>query len=391
LSADDDRARGPARWVLAGLGPPAVVALSLAVTRPADASWPLALGCALWFGLLQLLAASLRSRGARRAIVAAVALSGAPLWIEVGLRLASFSADPGLLVRFGYPDPELLLELDRDPELFWKLPADRFGVNALGFVGPEPELPKPPGRTRLVCLGDSCTESGYPALVGEALAAAGDERELDTVNLATSGYSSYQGRVLAERWLARLEPDVVAVYFGWNDHWLAWDRTDEQRASRTRSWRRHLEPLRAWQALESLRAPPAEPLDVPRVSAAEYRANLARIGALAEAVGARVLLLTAPSSHEAYGVPRALVDAHFGTDEESIVRLHARYNDVVRELARERGWELLDLAAEAPRHARFAELFTEDGIHPTWRGMSWVASRVAERLREPPQRPAAGR
>ena len=32
-----------------------------------------------------------------------------------------------------------------------------FAVNSLGLRGPEPAVPKPPGVTRLICLGDSST------------------------------------------------------------------------------------------------------------------------------------------------------------------------------------------------------------------------------------------
>jgi hypothetical protein len=120
------------------------------------------------------------------------------------------------------------------------------------------------------------------------------------------------------------------------------------------------------------------PTERVRVPLDAYRANLLAIGGAAERAGARVVLITAPSTHAEAGVPEVLVREGFARDAQSALELHARYNDVVRALARERGWTLLDLAVEAPRHERFGELFTADGIHLTWRGTGWVAERLAQ-------------
>ena len=40
------------------------------------------------------------------------------------------------------------------------------------------------------------------------------------INLGVPGYSSFQGRRLFEKTGCGLDPDLVTVLFGWNDHWL---------------------------------------------------------------------------------------------------------------------------------------------------------------------------
>ncbi len=56
------------------------------------------------------------------------------------------------------------------------------------------------------------------------------------MTLALSGYSSHQGRVLAELYGETLEPDLAVIYFGWNDHWRAYQTIDSQKVvTETRS------------------------------------------------------------------------------------------------------------------------------------------------------------
>jgi lysophospholipase L1-like esterase len=123
------------------------------------------------------------------------------------------------------------------------------------------------------------------------------------------------------------------------------------------------------------------PLETPRVSAEEYRENLAAIGALATRDG-RVLLLTAPSSHARRGFPAELVKAQLATSGEAAVASWRAYNDVVRALARERGWPLLDLAARADAAPDPDAIFLADGIHFTPRGLAWISDEIARAIEE---------
>jgi lysophospholipase L1-like esterase len=304
---------------------------------------------------------------------------------ELGLRVAGFRYVSG--IEFGYPEPEQFWELVPDRELFWKLPHDEL-ANSLGFFGPEPAVPKPRGTFRVVYLGDSCSQQGYPnawpELATRALAQNG-VRPVDEVNLALSGYSSHQGRVLAEHYLAPLEPDVVAVYFGWNDHWLAWGAIDSQKHidPRGEELRRNLRLLQLVQmARTALAGERPQPLDQVRVPLDAYRENLRAICDRATQDGAKVVLITAPSAFDVKGVPEHLLARPFVRDAATLERLHREYNDAVREIAAERGALLFDLDRELGARPNRGVLFLRDGIHMSEAGIVVVAELFAAFVRE---------
>ena len=181
------------------------------------------LGLALAAGL-----AAARSLGGWLVVLAL--LNALVVLPELALRAAGFRCVSG--VQFGYPTPEEFWEFVPDEELFWRLPpGDDPPVNSLGFFGPEPEIPKPAGSARLVVLGDSCTQQGFPQSVPDHLARilSGSGVPVELVNLSMSGYSSHQGRALAERTVPPLAPDLALVWYGWNDHWQAYGATDREK------------------------------------------------------------------------------------------------------------------------------------------------------------------
>lgn len=320
------------------------------------------------------------SRGARFGSAVALATLVALLAIpELGLRSAGYRRVAG--VEFGYPSPTDFLELEPDPELFWTLPRDVEGTNSLGFAGPEPRIPKPAGTWRALFLGDSCLWQGHPrewpALAVEELARRG-ARPLECVNLSLAGYSSLQGTRVAERHGLVLEPDLVVVSYGWNDHWLARGSVDALKSIDARFERLH-RSSRLVQALAALFVESDErALDVPRVSLEEYDANLTRIVRLFRERGIPVLLVTAPSTHD-LRVPEYLLKHRFGASAEEIVRVHERYVRRTRELAQREGASLLDLAAEFGSRPEREAWFLSDGIHFTEEGRALIARRFAQR------------
>ncbi|HEX5067470.1 MAG TPA: GDSL-type esterase/lipase family protein [Myxococcota bacterium] len=358
-------------------GPPVVAAVALAALRPADASWTFA------GALVLLLAAGFAfawrfGRTRPEWVVAACAFS-LVLWPEVGLRALGLRFDEVGAI-FGIWEP---IAARDHPDFFWTLPPERPEVNAQGFPGPDFTIPKPDGVWRMLFFGDSCTQQGFPQHVAERLASDLPQQRFEAVNLGVAGYSSLQGRLVADAWLARLEPDLSVVFFGWNDRWRAFGMSDAERARRrNQPWLRAMLSSRLLQML--VRLPMRElpsPLETPRVSAVEYRENLAAIGALATRDG-RVLLLTAPSSHARRGFPAELVKAQLATSGEAAVASWRAYNDVVRALARERGWPLLDLAARADAAPDPDAIFLADGIHFTPRGLAWISDEIARAIEE---------
>jgi len=93
-------------------------------------------------------------------------------------------------------------------------------LNAMGLRGPVLEQPKPPGRFRVLYLGDSTAwglgvplEETFAARTTALLAADLPERTFDFAIGAFPGYSTYHSRVLLRR-LLPLEPDLVVFYVG---------------------------------------------------------------------------------------------------------------------------------------------------------------------------------
>lgn len=302
---------------------------------------------------------------------------------ELGLRSARFEHRSG--IQFGYPHPEDFWRLELDDELFWKLPRSSPMANSMGFFGPEPARPKPTGVARLVMLGDSCSQQdhpfAWPEIAARELPPDGGRR-WECVNLALSGYSSHQGLRVAQRWLTGLEPDLVAVYYGWNDHWLARGAIDSQKRPALAFERLY----RASALLQALRkalvawgwlAGDARLQDAPRVPLDEYRANIVAILSLARECGARVVLVSAPSTHD-LAVPQYLLTHRFQRDSHAVVEEHRRYNEALRELAARHQAPLLDLDALFAAREDRAKLFLEDGIHFSEAGRVAAARAFAQ-------------
>lgn len=336
---------------------------------------------------------------ARKLLLSAGVLALAVLVPEACLRLAGYERAGG--VRFGYPDPQTMTTFQPDELLFWRLKRggrpDVAG-NSRGFPGPDPAIPKPADVYRAVFLGDSCTFQGFP-FVAEA-----EMRRLsippglraEAVSLAVPGYTSLQGRRAAEAYGKELQPDVVFVYFGWNDHWRAYGEIDSRKVLRLP--RGALAKLAAYvtersrlaQAAGALFAglsSPDEPLAETRVLPEEYRANLTAIAEVFRGGPAPVVLVTAPTSFYRLGVPRRLVADGFAASAEDAIRLHRQYNGIAREVAAATGSLLLDLEAECDAAPDLPSRFLADGVHFSPAGRQWLGGRIAEYVRGEVLRP----
>ena len=149
-------------------------------------------------------------------------------------------------IRFGMVNlPDIV---EKDPWLFWQLKANAtapldqgrmtgFIANGDRMRNPEVPVERGPNDFRVLCLGDSITfgwgvryEEAYPTLLAELLRKAQPEREIHVLNSACSGYSAHQGLEMLERRGLKYRPDVVTIWFGWNDS-VVWDgMTDAEHA-----------------------------------------------------------------------------------------------------------------------------------------------------------------
>lgn len=297
--------------------------------------------------------------------------------VEIGLRLSGFSY---VLypeeIEFGAPDPVVLKTgFLEDDDVFW-------------VTKDYPEKLERLRRERpsVIFMGDSCTHFGtydreLDRLVTQRSMAQGSGSALRYGNLGVPGWTSYQGLRQMERDVVGLAPEVVTIYYGWNDHWIGFGLEDKNIRRIKRIFSSGWSGLRLVQlATRALVAAGTRETEWPnRVSLEDYRSNLREMTTLASAAGIRPLLLTAPTSIREGAEPDYLA-GRWLEELSDLVPLHRSYVEVVRQVASEEGAPLCDLDrrfAELPRPEIEAS-FMADGIHLTEEG----SRRVAEFLYE---------
>lgn len=188
-------------------------------------------------------------------------------------------------------------------------------TNDRGFRTPAFADRKAPGTRRIAVLGDSSTFGWgveefqtYPQRLATALAKRWgvDPARVEVLNLGVPGYSTFQGRVLLERFALSLEPDAVVWSYLSNDGAVTGvsDRaTYEQRLGPTGALLAALHASRAFETLEAWITvarrrldPPAEPdpHDVAQRNVPSYDVAAANVRAVVErsrAAGIPLVLL----------------------------------------------------------------------------------------------------
>ncbi len=203
-----------------------------------------------------------------------------------------------------------------DPYLFWRLKphqplVDDEKLNRFGFRGPEFSIRKPDSTYRIICLGDSRSfgfgvareQDTYCGRLRAYLNQRSSGLRFEVINLSVLGYTSFQGKRLFEIFGQSLSPDLVLVFFGYNDL-LYFHITDEEFAGRSPVIAKtqqilnefslyHL--LRKW--VEGITRSRDRPIQVDqrivrRVPLDNYRKNLRDIVAMARKNNSRVAFIT---------------------------------------------------------------------------------------------------
>ena len=287
---------------------------------------------------------------------------------ELGLRLAGFEFHPFPVVQFGWPEPAPLQQVYvSDPDLLW---VTRNYQEVLGSARRH--------RPAVVFMGDSCTQFGtYPRRTLQLLAASHPSLGRG-VKVGVGGWSVVQGNRQLTRDVLPLHPQVVTIYFGWNDHWIALGPPDaEIRGHRVLMWLS--DHLRIVQLLGKLREGLAGPTSERpnRVDLATYESTLVGMVRAAHAAGAHAVLITAASNHTRGAEPEYLRKRHLRRLPD-LVPVHQAYVDATRRAAGEAGAVLCDAAAHFAAlpgaHGRF---FRRDGIHLTDAGDQELARLLA--------------
>lgn len=341
-----------------------------------------------------LLGAALLRLGQTGGVLLVTALSILLLVPEIALRAAGFRFETGM--DFGLPG-QSFVRFRPDPELLYTMRPSRRGVHRLGFPGEPFDAPKPPGVCRVVFLGDSVPAQQFDRRLERILTRLRPSAVVDGVSLAMPGYTSHQGRIALERHGELLEPDIVVVLYGWNDHWLAAGAADAEkvvtrrdgpllRAAGAAYRSSRLVQAGAWLAQRLRRSARGAGATerVLRVPIDAYERNLEAIGERASRGGALLLLVSPPTSFYDRGVPSYYLEQEYAVSADSAVQLHRSYNERLRRLARRRGWPLLDLERQLEGASEVQWIFLEDGIHLTEEGADELVERIAKALLEIP-------
>lgn len=299
--------------------------------------------------------------------------------LEVTLRLVGFEFQLyPTKVQVGWPDPESLRRMYRfDDSLLW-VPKDYDQRVDVAIASPPPHL----------FMGCSCTEFGrYDEAFAREVDRAAPDANYSFINIGVGGWSSYQGLQQMREDVVRIKPEIVTIYYGWNDHWSTFGIDDKDISS----YNLEHPALFTW-ATENLRLAQAlnrflfrshfEGLsDRKRVAIEDFRSNLREMVALARKNGITPVLLTAPSSHQVGDEPM-YVSLRWLKRKEDLVPLHREYVEAVREVAANEGAHLVDLFAQfaALDRATIEESFKEDGVHLTGAGDARIGAMLFESL-----------
>jgi len=294
-----------------------------------------------------------------------------------------------------------------DPESdLWTPPPGRvtetLSINSLGFRGPE--LGPAGESVRIAFLGASTTycaevssnEATWPSLVCDALRERFPGTGFEYVNAGVAGYRLVHSRLGLERRVGPTRPDVIVIYHASND--LTYNSRAEAR--RQGVYRGHADAgswlsdrSLAWYLVEKnllLRRRSAavrEPgerlaIDLPTLTA-PFRAELTALVAEAQERAPVVALVTFSQRTRPEQTPEERLAASYTSlyympymTPDGLLDCFAAYNQVIRDVARERGALLLDCAGAIPSDG----VHFHDSVHLTDAGCELLARCVAEGL-----------
>lgn len=283
-------------------------------------------------------------------------------------------------------------------------------INSLGFRGPQIEVPKPVGRLRLAFLGASTTfcaevsdnETTWPHLVAQKLREAFPRREVDYVNGGVPGYVVSSSVANLKKRVAPLQPDVIVIYHATNDLSAETRRLAAQQgiynrpqAKESESWLAQYSLL--WFLVEkNLRvklaqqaaAGDGERLEFdPASLGQQFRQDLSTL--ITEAQKVADVVAVATFSHQVRASQSAERQLQASSSAlyympfmspEGLLEAYERYNQIIREVARETGAVLIGGEMEIPGDG---EHFN-DTVHFSDSGSRLMAERVVGVLREAP-------
>jgi lysophospholipase L1-like esterase len=306
---------------------------------------------------------------------------------------------------------EGLYRVDEKIKLRVLVPGAKIGnitINASGFRGPAIEMPKPPGRIRLAFLGASTTfcaevsgdDAVWPSLVVEQLRARFPQAQFDFVNGGVPGYTVRSSTLNLQHLVDPLDPDLVVIYHATNDlsgevNQLAVEQGLTAADRNRQNWMaRH---FLLWELVEkNLKVMGAQRgaesdahrvvLDKARIGTG-FDKDLRELMELAGRDNRRVAVATFSTQLRAEQTTeekkRAAVSALVYMPNMSLDSLlfgYAKYNDIIRTVAGDRGALLIEGENEIPGDAAHFV----DTVHFNDAGSRKMAERVSAALANDP-------
>jgi lysophospholipase L1-like esterase len=280
-----------------------------------------------------------------------------------------------------------------DPELLWRFnPGVHWGgvrINEHGYRTRSFSTNKAPGTRRVIALGDSCTAQGEPPYSDRLHALLQTQppttQSWEAFNLGVFGYSSEQGYRQFKSKGPGLQPDVVTIYYGWNDHWL-YEKTDRKRLATRMSPRRAamvqaIQKKRLFTVLTQHGRPTEKAHGKNdryfRVPQTNYEENLVSLVTLVREMGAQPLLITAARRD----LTPSIVKSGHADDTEAAEKVHDEYVGITRSVAERMQVPVLDLARDFA-DPEYDAYFSKDGIHFEGPGLQAIAERLNAKLKE---------
>ena len=279
-------------------------------------------------------------------------------------------------------------------------------INSLGFRDREVDPCKKPGTIRVICMGDSVTgqgRPGYSQYLHERLTNdPPTPNAWEAFNMGVHGYTSLQGLRLFQKQGRLLSPDIVTLYYGWNDHWLTKEPDRLIMGLKMRPFAGRIFELLRHKRIFRLVVWTLNPIHlvatrthgdarVPRVAPDEYHSTLKSFVSEIRAAGAIPVLITAPRRSLNHGV----IAKKYVRSIEQGHRTHDEYVEITRRVAMESNVELLDLASLFTNEV-YNGCFARDGIHfdyyaqeeymtndpPSQPGLMHVAKELDRKMRQ---------